>query len=102
MEVDGSGIDVLEISDMVVDHLELNLQSNTKNTDAIIRDQADLVFNCMILIFLLFLVSYLPMLTDELVAVSGRMRHEVNHILDVNTLNQMASKMHPLLFAAGL
>ena len=33
------------------------------------------------------------MLTDELVAVSGRMRHEVNHILDVNTLNQMASKM---------
>ena len=63
-----------------------------------IKDQADLFFNCIILIFLLFLVSNLPMITDELLAGGGRMSHQVNKMLgskegralDVNTLNQMA------------
>jgi hypothetical protein len=65
-----------------------------------IKDQADFVFNCITIIVLLFLVSNLPMLTDELLALGGRMSREVNNrleskagrALDVNTLNQMVGK----------
>ena len=110
LEIEGSGIDELEKSDMVADNLELTLHSNAKNTDTIIRDQADLVFNCMILIFLLFLVSNLPMLTDELLAAGGRMSHEVNNMLaskegralDVNTLNHMATMVGNAIEIYGL
>ena len=110
LEIEGSGIDELEISDMVADNLELTLHSNAKNTDTIIRDQADLVFNCMILIFLLFLVSNLSMLTDELLAAGGRMSHQVNNMLpskewralDVNILNQMATMVGKSVKIYGL
>ena len=75
-----------------------------------IKDEADLVFNCIILVFLLFLVSNLPMLTDELLAAGGRMSHEVNNMLaskagralDVNTLNQMASMVGNAVEIYGL
>jgi hypothetical protein len=105
LEIEGSGIDELKINDMVAEIseekqvLEFTLSGRTGNSDVMIKDQADLIFNCMILVFLLFLVSNLPMLTDELLAAGGRMSHEVNNMptskagraLNVNTLNHMAT-----------
>ena len=105
LEIEGSGIDQVEINDMVAEKseenqvLEFTLSSKVETSDVMIKDQEDLVFNCISLVFLLFLVYNLPMLTDELVAGGGRMSHTVNNMLaskpgialDVNTLNQMAA-----------
>jgi hypothetical protein len=105
IEIEGSGLDELKINDMVAEIseekqvLEFALSSRSRNSDVMIKDQADLIFNCIILVFLLLLVSNLPMLTDELLAAGGRMRHQVSNMLgskegrslNVNTLNHMAT-----------
>jgi hypothetical protein len=110
LEIEGSGIDELKMNDMAAvksdekqpfdqEVSEFTLPNEAKNLGVMIRYQANLVFDCIILVFLLFLVSNLPMLTDELLAGGGRMSHEMHsrlgskagRALDVNTLNQMAS-----------